>query len=336
MFILLPPKVTNMKHLTLEQRYEISAMYKNGALQKDIAKALQKDKSTISRELKRNRDGRNGQYRASLAQTKCERRHKEKPKKVYFTVEIQQFIDEWINEEYSPEQIAGRAILQGFKCVSVERIYQYVWDDKKHGGILYKKLRRKGRKYRNRGASKDSRGVIKNRIAISERPKIVEERTRLGDFEIDTIIGKNHKGAILTINDRVSGYVLIEKLNGKDANELALKAIEILTPFKEWIKTITADNGKEFAYHETISEALNLDFYFARPYHSWERGSNENTNGLIRQYFIKGRSFEDITNQDVEYVQHKLNNRPRKRLGFLTPNEFLSLNLQKQKVAFNT
>jgi IS30 family transposase len=325
-----------MKHLTLEQRYEISAMFKNGASQEDIAKVLQKDKSTISRELKRNSDGRNGQYVASLAQIKCERRHKEKPKKVYFTAEIKQFVDEWIHEEYSPEQIFGRAHLLGLKCVSVERIYQYIWDDKRHGGVLHKNLRHRGRKYRNRGASKDKRGIIKNRVPISDRPKIVEERTRLGDLEIDTIIGQNHKGAILTINDRVSGFVLIEKLNGKDANELALKAIEILTPFKQWVKTITADNGKEFAYHETISNQLDLDFYFARPYHSWERGSNENTNGLIRQYFVKGCSFENITNQQVEYVQHKLNNRPRKRLGFLTPNEFLSLNLHKQQVAFNT
>jgi len=325
-----------MKHLTLEQRYEISAMYKLGLLQKDIAKSLKKDKSTISRELKRNCDSRNGQYRATLAQTKCERRHKEKPKKIHFTSSIKQYVDEWIGEEYSPEQIVGRALRFGDKCVSTERIYQYIWQDKKNNGRLYLKLRRKGRKYRKRGANKDTRGVIKNRVSISERPAIVEERIRLGDFEIDTIIGKNHKGALLTINERVSGLVLIEKLNGKYASELALKTIEILTPFMEWMKTITADNGKEFAGHETISAELNLDFYFARPYHSWERGSNENTNGLIRQYFVKGSSFENITNQQVKYVQHKLNNRPRKRLGFLTPNEFLSLNLQKQQIAFNT
>ena len=325
-----------MKHLTLEQRYEISAMYKLGLLQKDIAKSLKKDKSTISRELKRNCDSRNGQYRATLAQTKCERRHKEKPKKIHFTSSIKQYVDEWIGEEYSPEQIVGRALRFGDECVSTERIYQYIWQDKKNNGRLYLKLRRKGRKYRKRGANKDTRGVIKNRVSISERPAIVEERIRLGDFEIDTIIGKNHKGALLTINERVSGLVLIEKLNGKDASELALKTIEVLAPFKEWMKTITADNGKEFAGHETISAELNLDFYFARPYHSWERGSNENTNGLIRQYFVKGSSFENITNQQVKYVQHKLNNRPRKRLGFLTPNEFLSLNLQKQQVAFIT
>lgn len=156
-----------MKHLTLEQRYEISAMRKNGSSQQDIAEALQKDKSTISRELKRNKDARNGEYRASLAQSKCERRHKEKPKKVYFTIEIKQYIDEWINEEYSPEQVVGRAFILETNCVSVERIYQYIWDDKKRNGVLYKKLRRKGRKYRNRGANKDSRGIIKNRVPIS-------------------------------------------------------------------------------------------------------------------------------------------------------------------------
>lgn len=200
---------------------------------------------------------------------------------------------------------------------------------KKQWSVIFK-VATKGRKCRKRGANKDTRGVIKNRVSISERLAIIEERIRLGDFEIDTIIGKNHKGALLTINERVSELVLIEKLNGKYASELALKTIEILTPFMEWMKTITADNGKEFAGHETISAELNLDFYFARPYHSWERGSNENTNGLIRQYFVKGSSFENITNQQVKYVQHKLNNRPRKRLGFLTPNEFLSLNLQKQ------
>ncbi len=325
-----------MKHLTEEQRYTISVMKQCNKSIKDIAIELNKDKSTIYRELNRNCDKRSGKYIPKLAQKKCDKRHKEKFKKVRFTNEVKQYVDEWINEEYSPEQIVGRASRLNIPCVSIERVYQYIWQDKKDNGILHKKLRRKGRKYRNRGASKDSRGIIKNRVPISERPKIVEDRTRLGDFEIDTIIGQNHKGAILTINDRVSGFVLIEKLRGKDANELALKTIEILTPFKEWIKTITADNGKEFAYHETISEELNLDFYFARPYHSWERGSNENTNGLIRQYFVKGSSFEHITNQQIKHVQHKLNNRPRKRLGFLTPNEFLSLNLQKQQVAFIT
>ena len=202
--------------------------------------------------------------------------------------------------------------------------------------MLYKHLRRKGRKYRKRGAAKDSRGCIKNRTDISLRPAIVDQKIRLGDLEIDTVIGQNHKGAILTINDRVSSFVWIEKLQGKDAKELAKKTVEKLVPCNNWIHTITADNGKEFAEHLNIANDLNIDFFFAKPYHSWERGANENTNGLIRQYFSKGSSFDNITNQQIQYVQHKLNNRPRKKLNFLSPNEFLLLNLSNQKVAFVT
>lgn len=164
----------------------------------------------------------------------------------------------------------------------------------------------------------------------------MDEKTRLGDLEIDTIIGKNHQGAILSINDRVSGYLWLAKLKGKDAEELAMKTVEILQPQAQWLHTITGDNGKEFAEHKTISNTLKVDFFFAKPYHSWERGANENTNGLIRQYLPKGLSFENVTDKDIEYIQRKLNNRPRKKLNFLTPNEFLSLNLSNQKVAFVT
>ena len=164
----------------------------------------------------------------------------------------------------------------------------------------------------------------------------VDQKQRLGDLEIDTVIGQNHKGALLTINDRVSSMVWIAKLNGKNAEDLAHKAIEVLTPFKDFIHTITGDNGKEFAEHKTISKGLNIDFYFARPYHSWERGANENTNGLIRQYFAKGSSFENITDKDVAEVQEILNNRPRKKINFLTPIEFFTINLLNQKVALVT
>ena len=197
-------------------------------------------------------------------------------------------------------------------------------------------MRRKGRKYRKRGNAKDTRGIIKDRIGIEHRPKIVEEKTRIGDLEIDTIIGKNHKGAILTMNDRVSSMLWMRKLESKEADVLAKIAIQELTPLKQIIKTITADNGKEFASHKTISKQLEVDIYFARPYHSWERGANENTNGLIRQYFTKGSSFDNISNQDVQWVQDTLNNRPRKKLGFLSPNEFFYINLSNQKVAFVT
>ena len=325
-----------MKHLTVEQRYTIAVMKKQSYMQKDIALAIEKDKSVVSRELRRNCDKRSGCYYSELAQRKYNQRQKEKPKHVTFSSEVENFVESWLEKDYSPEQIVGRAKLEGINCVSHERLYQHIWRDKKQGGKLHLHLRRKGRKYRKRGAAKDTRGIIKDRIDISQRPAIVDQKQRLGDFEIDTVIGQNHKGALLTINDRVSSLVLIAKLNGKNAEELAQKAIEVLNPFKEWSNTITADNGKEFAEHKTISQSLALDFYFAKPYHSWERGANENTNGLIRQYFTKGSSFENITNQDVAKVQDILNNRPRKKLGFLSPIEFLSIHLTNSKVAFVT
>ena len=325
-----------MKHLTLAQRYTISVMLQQGYKQKEIAQAIKKDKSVISREIKRNCDKRSGEYRHDLAQRKCEQRHHSKPKKIRFTEQVKTYVDTWLKQDYSPEQISGRAKLHNIDCVSHERIYQYVWNDKKAHGDLYTHLRRKGRKYRKRGAAKDSRGIIKDRVDISQRPAIVDKKTRMGDLEIDTMIGKNQQGAILTINDRVSNFIWMAKLKSKNAEELAEKVVEILSPQAHWIHTITGDNGKEFAQHKIISNNLNIDFFFAKPYHAWERGANENINGLIRQYFPKGSSFENISDHDVQRVQDILNNRPRKKLNFLTPCEFLSLHLYNQKVAFIT
>lgn len=325
-----------MSHITKEQRYTISVMKARNYSQKEIAEAIGKDKSVISRELRRNCDKRSGKYRHDLAQRKYEARMKKKPKKQCFTDDIKLQTEALLKKDYSPEQIAGRLKLEGKPTVSHERIYQHIWADKKQGGELYKHLRRKGRRYRKRGLAKDTRGIIKNRIGIEYRPEIVNKKQRIGDLEIDTIIGQNHKGAILTINDRVSSKVLMAKLNSRNANELALKTVDLLMPFKNLIHTITGDNGKEFTDHQIISKELEVDFYFARPYHSWERGANENTNGLIRQYFLKGSSFENITEQDIKRVENILNNRPRKKLNFLTPNEFLSLNLKNHKVAFVT
>jgi IS30 family transposase len=324
-----------MKHLTQEQRYTISVMAQQGFAQNKIAEAIGKHKSTISRELLRNCDNRSCNYNYLLAQNKCEQRHKEKPKNKRFSKEVKQEVESLLRKDFSPEQVSGRLKLESIYSISHETIYQHVWNEKKKGGTLFTHLRRKGRKYRKRGNSKDTRGIIKDRITIDKRPKIVDRKRRFGDLEIDTIIGKNHKGAILTINDRVSSMVWIANLKGKNAQELASKTIEILSGYK-LAKTITADNGKEFAKHKIISEALGVDFYFADPYHSWQRGANENTNGLIRQYFPKGTSFENITDQDIMDVQNILNNRPRKKINFLTPHEFFDLNLSNNKVAFMT
>jgi IS30 family transposase len=262
-------------------------MHTAGHSQKNIAQAIGKDKSVVSRELRRNCDQRNGIYKHELAQRKYEHRQKNKPKCRRFSTDVQKFVDTYIKLDFSPEQIAGRAKKDGVVCVSPERIYRYIWTDKNQGGHLHTHLRHKGRKYRKRGASKDSRGIIKGRVGIQERPAIVEEKLRIGDMEIDTMIGRNHKGALLTINDRVSSKVWIAKLDSNDSTKLAEKAIGVLLPYQHIIHTITSDNGKEFADHVTISQDLGIDFYFAEPYSPWQRGANENTNGLIRQYFPK-------------------------------------------------
>lgn len=325
-----------MSHLTCEQRYTISVMLAQNHPQNQIALAIGKDKSVVSREIKRNSDQRNGIYKSDLANRKYKQRQEQKNRPTIFTTSIKKYVEEGLNNEYSPEQINGRAKLEGIFCVSHECIYQYIWKDKKHGGRLFEKLRHTGRKYRKRGDSKDKRGILKDRVSIDDRPTIVDKKVRFGDLEIDTVIGQNHQGALLTINDRVTSLVWIQLLEGKHSEPLTEATIKALMPLKQQIKTITADNGKEFARHQEIAKELNINFYFAKPYHSWERGANENTNGLIRQYFPKGSSFENITNQQVADVQEKLNNRPRKKLGYFSPNEFYKTNFSNNEVAFAT
>lgn len=309
----------------------------------EIAAVIGKHKSTISRELRRNCDRRSGRYDADLAQRKCERRQKGKPHRVRFTEEVRLRVEAMLREDYSPEQVVGRCKLEGLECVSVETIYQYVWGDKRRGGDLHTHLRRKGRKYRKRGAKKDSRGVIRDRVSIDERPKVVDDKSRFGDIEIDLIMGANHRRVLLSANDRASGISWIALLEGKDSKALADKAAEMLMPFKGLLNTITSDNGKEFAEHKAIAKSLGVDYYFAHPYHSWERGANENMNGLIRQYLPKGTSFDGLDDNEIKRIRDKLNHRPRKKLGYLTPIEYFfanfapELNLSlTQKVAFAT
>lgn len=310
-----------MSHITEAQRYTIGALKMQGYKQIDIAIAIGKNKSVISRELSRNCDKRNGKYCHDLAQRKCDERHLKKIKKRLFTVPMQNYVKALLGDKYSPEQIVGISKKKGIDCVSAERIYQHIWQDKRSKGTLHLHLRTTGKRYRKRGNSKDRRGILKNRIDIDLRPSVVDKRERLGDLEIDTIIGKNHQGAILTINDRVSGMVKMKKLNSKDADQLAIETIALLAEWKPFLHTITSDNGKEFAAHQTISKELEINFYFAHPYHSWERGSNENLNGLIRQYIPKKTDFSIITEAYILEVQNKLNNRPRKRHNFETPNQ---------------
>ena len=325
-----------MSHLTLKQRYTIEAMCKEGYKKSAIAQAINKHKSVVGRELQRNCDKRSGLYHHDLAQRKYDKRQQDKRKHIRFTPSVQKDVETLLKEDYSPEQVVGTLKKQGKPAVSVERIYQHIWADKKKKGGLHLHLRNQGRRYRKRGNKKDNRGIIKDRVGIEQRPKIVEERTRFGDLEVDLIIGKNHNQAMLTINDRASGMLKIRKVASKEAKIVSKAIVEELTDWIPYIKTITADNGKEFADHKFVSEQLGIDYYFARPYHSWERGSNENLNGLVRQYFKKSSDFEPINKEKVKAVENKLNNRPRKRFNYENPIFVMEKLLFNQEVAFVT
>ncbi len=311
-----------MRHyyqLTEGQRYQIEALMKAGKTQKEIADILGVLPATISRELKRNK-GQRG-YRPKQAQNKALKRRKKATKAKKMTAGVIALIEDKLRLEWSPEQISGWLAQEQAIFISHERIYQHVWSDKRQGGTLYQHLRQGHKKRKKRYGSKDRRGQMRNRVSIDERPAVVTEKTRLGDWEIDTVIGKNHQGALVTIVDRVSKFTLIKKVESKEANVVTEATLALLKPYQEKTLTITADNGREFAGHEQLAEQLEATVYFAHPYHSWERGLNENTNGLIRQYFTKGSRFENITDEDVERVMNRLNHRPRKTLNYRTPHD---------------
>lgn len=318
-----------MAHLTLDQRYKIEAYRNTGMSICKIADHVGKDKSVIFREIKRNVDQRSGLYKADLAERKAISRQKAKSKFSRFDANIEINVLYYLSMDYSPEQAAGRAKIDGLALVSAERIYQYVWLDKKKGGVLYKYLRTKGKKYRKRGQLNDKRGIIKERTDIDCRPDIVNDKQRIGDLEIDLVIGKGHKGALITINDRATGMLFMDKVESKEASVVEAKTIELLQDWKPLLKTVTSDNGKEFANHKMIADALDIDYYFAKPYHSWERGANENLNGLVRQYFPKKSDFCQITKEEINQTVNTLNNRPRKRFGFKTPIEIFIDKLDK-------
>jgi len=321
-----------MAHLTHSQRYTIEKLYKSDHSKTEIAKIIGRHKSVVGRELKRNCDKRSGIYDHDLAHRKYQKRKKEKPKHKRFTKDIEQKVEFLLKEDYSPEQIVGTLAKENLPVVSIECIYQHIWADKKKGGTLYQHLRNQGRRYRKRGSKKDTRGIIKNRVPIDKRPKIVEERSRFGDLEVDLIIGKKHQQAIVTINDRASGMLKMRKVNSKKAEQVSKAIVAELQDWIPYLHTITADNGKEFANHQFVAEQLFIDHYFAKPYHSWERGSNENLNGLVRQYFKKNTDFTKVTNQQVKEIENKLNNRPRKRFGFENPIFVMNKLLFNQKL----
>lgn len=320
------------KQLTVERRYQISALLQRGSTQKQIAGIVGVSESTISRELSRNKAKR-GKYSAARAQMLADERKERFKRKRSFSSSMQRFIDKKLREEqWSPEQINGYCKVNGIEMVSVERIYQHIRKDKAQGGDLYTFLRHK-LKHRRRPVS-DTRVHIKDRVGIEHRPAIVDQKKRFGDLEIDTVIGKDGKGAILTIVERTKAFVLMGKLEkGKNAEAVKETVIRLLMPYKGKIHTITSDNGKEFAEHKAIASALDIDFYFANPYSSWERGLNEYTNKLVRQYIPKGTDFNDVNSEKVKEIQYKLNRRPRKKLNYKTPAQLFFASLEN-KIAF--
>jgi len=302
--------------LTSEQRYQIKALLQANQRPTKIAEIIGVDRSTIYRELKRN-TGLRG-YRPKQAHEKALARRQGKSKE-RIGPETWELIEEKLRLDWSPEQIARWFKKHGYVMVSHEWIYHHVYADKRAGGNLHKHLRCQ-KPYRKRAGSNDRRGKIPNTTSIEQRPEIVEQRIRLGDWEVDLILGRGHQGVVVTLTDRKSRFTLLRKVLSKQA-ELVAQAIIDLLNWVEPLRTITADNGKEFANHLHISRQLCIDFFFAHPYASWERGTNENTNGLIRQYLPKSRNLITLTTQEELMIMDRLNLRPRKCLDFNTPFE---------------
>lgn len=324
-----------MAHLTLKQRYEISALFARNIPQKEIALQVGTSESTISNEKKRNKKN-DDLYDADVANNLAANRRKDK-KRYKFNENINISIKNLLEKQYSPEQIVGVLKKENKVTMSHEWIYQHIYKDKKNGGVppsgkLYENLRQK-RKYRKKRLLEgEKRGVIPNKVMIDKRPPEVETRERYGDWEGDTIIGANHQGAILTLVERKSRFTYIEKLEGKTAKCVENAVINFFKRTGMPCKTITFDNGKEFTNHQEITKEIGVSIYFANPYHSWERGVNENTNGLIRQYIPKKSDFSNYSVENIAEIQGKLNNRPRKTLEFDSPIQ----NLTKNKIAFQS
>ena len=305
-------------HLTREQRYTIQCMKQAGNSNAVIAKQIGCDKSTVGRELRRNRSLRGYRHQHAHAMALARRKGKSRVK---FDAAMQERAESKLKQKWSPEQVVGRSRAAGTPMVSHQRLYDHVWSDKARGGSLHRFLRRASKKRRKRYGSKDRRGKIRDRVDIDERPKVVDAKGRIGDWEGDTIVGGGRKGAVVTLVERKSKYLLMRKVDRADAATVARAVVDVGKPHEDRFETITYDNGREFAAHADMAKALSASVYFAKPYHSWERGLNENTNGLIRQYIPKKAMLSGYTPEDIDAIQEAINHRPRKTLGYLTPHE---------------
>lgn len=324
----------NYSQLSQEQRYQIEALLRIGTPQKEIALQLGKSASTISRELSRNtpKRGRGALvYSASVAQRKTSIRHRLKPKSMRFCKEQKEIIREWLSQpKLSPELIAqeGKRLYGDF--VSHETIYKWIWQCKQShrredfkDRELYRHLVH-GKRRRKRGLRRDSRGLIANRVSIEKRPKVVAKRKRIGDFEIDLMVGKNHQGALLVMTDRATLWTRLHLLSSKDSHQVKQGIKSNLRPIRHLVKTLTFDNDQAFSQHMQIGEYLQADTYFTRPYTSQDKGTVENRIGVIRRFFPKKTDLTKITTDRVKEVEELLNNRPVRKFNYKTPNQVFS------------
>jgi IS30 family transposase len=307
--------------LTQDERYSIARMRARGHSRREIAHSLGRSPSTIGRELWRNRSVHDGFYRPSKAQSKAMARRSRTRKKSQFRPQEWAKILAQLKRYWSPKQIQGRRRRLRRKPISHETIYRYVRQNRLRGGDLWRSLRHMSKIGRKHRGSPATRGLLAGKSHISERPPEVELRQEIGHYEGDTVMGPDGRHCILTLVERVTGYVLIKKLSARNAEQAASALARLVIGLRGRIKTITLDNGTEFHGYKRVQEQFGVKFFFATPYHSWERGTNENTNGLIRQYLPKGMCLKNLTQAQCNWIANELNNRPRERLGFRTPAE---------------
>ena len=311
-----------MAHIRIQERLQIETLLEANKSQAAIAKQLDRSESSISREIKRN--SRGGKYCHNTAQ-KLHDERRANSKQSLIGEENWTLVRTLLKQKWSPEQISGwlRNNSEINFYVSDQTIYEYIYADRHNGGVLYKNLRRGGKPYKN-GGRKVYRGKIKDRVDISARPDTINKRLRLGDWEVDSVVGKLNKSSIVTIVERLSRYTSIIKVKSKEADEVCSAIIKRMKNNKLPLYSMTGDNGTEFSEHKKFANALDIDFYFTHPYSSWEKGTNESTNGLIRQYFPKGTDFGTISESMLAEVEAALNARPRKTLNYKTPAEIIA------------
>jgi IS30 family transposase len=307
--------------ITAAERYTLALLRRQGCTPATIARVLGRHRSTIGRELRRNAKRYDGYYRADVAHWYATGRRARSRRNRRFGPDAWDLVRARLAEQWSPEQIAGRLAAEGRLSISHETIYRYIWEDCERGGALYTQLRGARKQRRKRYGRYDSRGRLAGKRAITERPATAEHRTRVGHLEGDTVMGGADQHCVLTLVDRKSGYTMIGKLAERTSDATNRRTVMLLRTARRRTHTITVDNGTEFHGYKTIEAQTAARFYFATPHHSWERGTNENTNGLIRQYLPKGQSMRALTQHACNTIARHLNRRPRKRLGYRTPEE---------------